>query len=93
MPEMQEFFSAYSPENKIPTLLSCTHLLRSYASVFLANPWISGRQESLGTVADFAWNTQADIKGFFDNADGDQLMGFLEHCIADKSVLCHIKHF
>jgi group II intron reverse transcriptase/maturase len=36
---------------------------------------------------------EADIRGFFDNVDQDQLMKFLEHCIADKRVLRHIKRF
>jgi len=36
---------------------------------------------------------EADIKGFFDNVDGDQLMAFLAHRIADKRVLRTIKRF
>jgi RNA-directed DNA polymerase len=36
---------------------------------------------------------EADIKGFFDNVDQDQLMGFLAHRIADKRVLRYIKRF
>jgi RNA-directed DNA polymerase len=35
----------------------------------------------------------ADIKGFFDNVDQDQLMMFLSHRIADKRVLRYIKRF
>ena len=34
---------------------------------------------------------EADIKGFFDNVDQDQLMEFLAHRIADKRVLRYIK--
>lgn len=36
---------------------------------------------------------EADIKGFFDNVDHDQLMEFLAHRIADNRVLRHIKRF
>lgn len=36
---------------------------------------------------------EADIKGFFDNVDQDQLMDFLAHRIADKRVLRYIKRF
>ena len=36
---------------------------------------------------------EADIKGFFDNVDHDQLMEFLAHRIADKRVLRYIKRF
>ncbi len=36
---------------------------------------------------------EADIKGFFDNVDQDQLMVFLGHRIADKRVLRYIKRF
>jgi len=34
---------------------------------------------------------EADIRGFFDNVDQDQLMKFLAHRIADKRVLRYIK--
>jgi len=34
---------------------------------------------------------EADIKGFFDNVDQDQLMLFLAHRIADKRILRYIK--
>ena len=34
---------------------------------------------------------EADIKGFFDNVDQDQLMAFLGHRIADKRILRYIK--
>ena len=34
---------------------------------------------------------EADIRGFFDNVDQDQLMRFLAHRIADKRVLRYIK--
>lgn len=34
---------------------------------------------------------EADIRGFFDNVDQDQLMQFLAHRIADKRVLRYIK--
>jgi len=34
---------------------------------------------------------EADIRGFFDNVDQDQLMEFLAHRIADKRVLRYIK--
>ncbi len=34
---------------------------------------------------------EADIRGFFDNVDQDQLMIFLEHRIADKRILRYIK--
>ena len=36
---------------------------------------------------------EADIKGFFDNVDQDQLMLFLQHRIADKRILRLIKRF
>ena len=36
---------------------------------------------------------EADIKGFFDNVDQDQLMAFLAHRIADKRILRYIKRF
>lgn len=36
---------------------------------------------------------EADIKGFFDNVDQDQLMEFLTHRIVDKRVLRYIKRF
>ena len=36
---------------------------------------------------------EADIKGFFDNVDQDQLMTFLAHRIADKRILRYIKRF
>jgi RNA-directed DNA polymerase len=36
---------------------------------------------------------EADIRGFFDNVDQDQLMRFLGHRIADKRVLRYIKRF
>jgi group II intron reverse transcriptase/maturase len=36
---------------------------------------------------------EADIRGFFDNVDQDQLMTFLAHRIADQRVLRYIKRF
>jgi len=36
---------------------------------------------------------EADIKGFFDNVDQDQLMTFLSHRIADPRILRYIKRF
>ena len=36
---------------------------------------------------------EADIKGFFDNVDQDQLMTFLSHRIADQRILRYIKRF
>jgi len=36
---------------------------------------------------------EADIRGFFDNVDQDQLMLFLGHRIADKRMLRYIKRF
>jgi len=36
---------------------------------------------------------EADIKGFFDNVDQDQLMAFLGHRVADKRILRYIKRF
>jgi len=36
---------------------------------------------------------EADIKGFFDHVDWEQLMTFLAHRIADKRVLRYIKRF
>ena len=36
---------------------------------------------------------EADIRGFFDNVDQDQLMAFLAHRIADKRMLRYIKRF
>ena len=36
---------------------------------------------------------EADIKGFFDNVDQDQLMAFISHRIADKRMLRYIKRF
>jgi RNA-directed DNA polymerase len=36
---------------------------------------------------------EADIKGFFDNVDQEQLMTFVGHRIADKRILRYIKRF
>lgn len=36
---------------------------------------------------------EADIKGFFDNVDQEQLMAFINHRIADKRILRYIKRF
>jgi len=36
---------------------------------------------------------EADIRGFFDNVDQEQLMDFLSHRVADKRVLRYIKRF
>ncbi|MES9858930.1 MAG: group II intron reverse transcriptase/maturase [Sedimenticola sp.] len=36
---------------------------------------------------------EADIRGFFDNVDQDQLMEFLAHRVADKRVLRYIRRF
>jgi len=36
---------------------------------------------------------EADIRGFFDNVDHEQLMAFLAHRIADKRILRYIKRF
>ncbi len=36
---------------------------------------------------------EADIKGFFDNVDQEQLMAFIRHRIADKRILRMIKRF
>lgn len=36
---------------------------------------------------------EADILGFFDNVDQEQLMAFLAHRIADKRILRYIKRF
>ena len=36
---------------------------------------------------------EADIKGFFDNVDQDQLMTFLSHRIVDKRILRMVKRF
>ena len=36
---------------------------------------------------------EADIKGFFDNVDQDQLIAFMQHRIADKRILRIIKRF
>jgi len=36
---------------------------------------------------------EADIKGFFDNVDQEQLMSFMSHRIADKRILRLIKRF
>lgn len=36
---------------------------------------------------------EADIKGFFDNVDQDQLMAFIGHRIADKRILRYIRRF
>jgi RNA-directed DNA polymerase len=36
---------------------------------------------------------EADIKGFFDNVDQEQLMAFISHRIADKRILRYIKRF
>jgi len=36
---------------------------------------------------------EADIRGFFDNVDQDQLMEFLAHRIGDKRILRYIKRF
>ena len=36
---------------------------------------------------------EADIKGFFDNVDQNQLITFLTHRIADKRILRYVKRF
>lgn len=36
---------------------------------------------------------EADIKGFFDTVDQDQLMAFLTHRIADRRILRYVKRF
>ena len=36
---------------------------------------------------------EADIKGFFDNVEQEQLMAFISHRIADKRILRYIKRF
>ena len=36
---------------------------------------------------------EADIKGFFDHVDQEQLMAFLQHRLADKRMLRYIKRF
>ena len=36
---------------------------------------------------------EADIKGFFDNVDQEQLITFMQHRIADKRILRYIKRF
>jgi len=36
---------------------------------------------------------EADIKGFFDNVDQDQLITFMSHRIADKRILRYIRRF
>ncbi|WP_275100535.1 group II intron reverse transcriptase/maturase, partial [Sedimenticola hydrogenitrophicus] len=36
---------------------------------------------------------EADIKGFFDHVDQEQLMAFISHRIADKRILRYIKRF
>lgn len=36
---------------------------------------------------------EADIKGFFDNVDQDQLMDFLAYRVADKRILRYVKRF
>lgn len=36
---------------------------------------------------------EADIKGFFDHVEQDQLISFLQHRIADKRILRYIKRF
>lgn len=36
---------------------------------------------------------EADIKGFFDNVDQEQLMAFISHRIADKRILRYIRRF
>lgn len=36
---------------------------------------------------------EADIRGFFDHVDQDQLMAFMAHRIADKRILRYIKRF
>jgi len=47
------------------------------------------------TVENQSVNTivEADIKGFFDNVNQEQLMTFLSHRIADKRILRYIKRF
>ncbi len=47
------------------------------------------------TVENHPVNTivEADIKGFFDNVEQEQLMSFIKHRIADKRILRYIKRF
>ena len=51
----------------------------------------SGKRNALKILRNYI--VEADIKGFFDNVDQDQLMDFLAHRIADKRVLRYIKRF
>lgn len=48
-------------------------------------------QTITGRGTDFI--VEADIRGFFDTVDQDQLMKFLAHRIADKRILRYIKRF
>jgi group II intron reverse transcriptase/maturase len=58
---------------------SCHHALRALSESVESHP--------------VHYMVEADIKGFFDNVDQDQLMDFLQHRIADKRILRTIKRF
>jgi len=58
---------------------SCHDALRALSQSVEANP--------------VHYMVEADIKGFFDHMDQDQLMAFLQHRIADKRILRYIKRF
>ncbi|MEW6663196.1 MAG: reverse transcriptase domain-containing protein [Bacillota bacterium] len=69
----------------------------TYLAISLWDGWfphpfsIDGR--STGGTKKVNFVVDADIKGFFDNADHEWLMRFLEHDIADKNFLRYIKRF
>ena len=58
---------------------SCHDALRALSQSVEANP--------------VNYIVEADIKGFFDHVDQEQLMAFLQHRIADKRILRYIKRF
>ncbi len=58
---------------------SCHDALRALSQTVEANP--------------VHYMVEADIKGFFDHVDQEQLMAFLQHRIADKRILRYIKRF
>jgi len=58
---------------------SCHDVLRALSEAVEANP--------------VHYIAEADIKGFFDHVDHEQLLVFLKHRIADKRILRYIKRF
>ena len=73
----------------------CRHRLEGPQRFELTVAGEEGSVVAVGPVEGFleqvGWVLDADIRGFFDAIDHDWLMKFIEHRIADKRVLRHIK--